>query len=386
MMSEQQTTKAINIPKELSLALDISLVFSGFSFSFKDVISLNGILGLYGHSGSGKSTLLRIISGIERNAKGKITINNETLQDSRNDIFVAPEKRRIGLIFQDSRLFPHLSVIGNLQFAKKRCKTNKLTIEKVIELTHLEPIKHQAVTVLSGGERQRVSLARALLAEPSILLLDEPFSALDKSSKSHMLSILKNVQRQLNMPMIYVSHSLTELQFIADDLIRVSNGIFESPQPIHQAVHQLNYQSQEVPKTSLTLTIKEHLVNYGLSRLSLNEHDSLEESVYLPLLDQRQSRLGDTIRCMIYAGDISISTTKPEQSSIVNHLAATINTITLNETNALVTVNAFGQIFYTQISIWSVKRMALTQGKNIFIQFKANAVHSFQDMESLDHA
>lgn len=386
MMPEQQKTKVINTPEELSLVLDISLKYTGFALSFKGELALNGILGLYGHSGSGKSTLLRIISGIENNAKGKITINNQPLQDSNNHTFVVPEKRQIGLIFQDSRLFPHLSVLGNLQFAKKRCKTNKLTVEKVIKLTHLEQIKDHAVTVLSGGERQRVSLARALLAEPSILLLDEPFSALDKSSKSHMLSILKNVQRQLSMPMIYVSHSLAELQFIADDLIRVSNGIFETSQPIHQAIHQLNYQSQEVPKTSLTLLIREHLASYGLSRLSINNHDSLEESVYMPLLDQGQSPLNETIRCIIYAGDVSISTTKPEQSSIVNHLAATISTITLNETNALITVNAFGQIFYSQISKWSVKRMSLTKGKNIFIQFKANAVHSFQDMEFLHHA
>ncbi|ASP48370.1 molybdenum ABC transporter ATP-binding protein [Cognaticolwellia beringensis] len=382
------------IPSELSLAF--TLAFNSFSVSIEQTISISAITGIYGDSGSGKSTLLRVIAGLEHRANGQLSLNGTALQNSDNKCFIKAEKRQIGLVFQDSRLFPHLTVYENLAYGAKRQKNRQLTIDKVLTLTQLNKLQHQNVTQLSGGEKQRVSIARALLAEPKLLLLDEPFSALDKTTKSQMLTILKAIQQQLKLPMLYVSHSLSELQYIADQLVIVSAGKMSQSAPIHQAIHELNSRGETSPKTSLSLTIVEHLPDYGLTRLSLptiqssnqSSNHSSNHSIYSPILEQTSNPrlIGQQLPFIIYARDISISTTKPEHSSIVNHLPATITAIDYSNTNALVTLNTDGQKFYAQISLWSTKRMALTTQATVFIQFKANAVHSYHYTEPTHHA
>ncbi len=373
-----------------TLALAFKLTFSHLEINIKQNISISAITGIYGDSGSGKSSLLRVIAGLEPRAKGQISLNDTVLQDSDNKGFIKAEKRQIGLVFQDSRLFPHLSVYQNLAYGAKRQTNRQLTIEKVLALTQLNQLQHQNVTLLSGGEKQRVSIARALLAEPKLLLLDEPFSALDKSTKAQMLTILKAIQQQLQLPMLYVSHSLSELQYIADQLVVVSAGKITQVAPIHQAIHQLNSRGETSPKTSLSLTIAEHLPDYGLTRLTLptTKSTSKNHNIYLPILEQSNSQrlISQQLPCIIYARDISISKTKPEHSSIVNHLPASINVIQYNKTNALVTLKTNEQEFYAQISLWSAKRMALTTHSKVYIQFKANAVHSYYFTEPTANA
>jgi molybdate transport system ATP-binding protein len=388
---------AVEQPKSAApsiLALAFKLAFSHLEISIRQNISISAITGIYGDSGSGKSTLLRVIAGLEQRAKGQVSLNGTVLQDSDNKGFIKAEKRQIGLVFQDSRLFPHLSVYQNLAYGAKRQTNRQLTIEKVLELTQLNQLQHQNVTLLSGGEKQRVSIARALLAEPKLLLLDEPFSALDKSTKAQMLTILKAIQQQLQLPMLYVSHSLSELQYIADQLVVVSAGKITQVAPIHQAIHQLNSRGETSPKTSLSLTIAEHLPDYGLTRLTLpatkstSTSTSKNHNIYLPILEQSNSQrlISQQLPCIIYARDISISNTKPEHSSIVNHLPATISEIKYSKTNALVTLNTNEQAFYAQISLWSAKRMALTTQSRVYIQFKANAVHSYYFTEPTPNA
>lgn len=370
-------------PTLAKLHLDFSLAFDSFTIEVKQSLSISAIIGIYGDSGSGKSTLLRVVAGLEQRAKGQVSLNDTQLQNSADNAFIKPEKRHIGLVFQDSRLFPHLSVYQNLAYGAKRQKKRQLTIEKVLSLTHLSEMQHQNVTQLSGGEKQRVSIARALLAEPELLLLDEPFSALDKTTKSQMLTILKDIQQQLQLPMLYVSHSLSELQYIADQLIVVNHGQISTAKTIHQAIHDLNSQGESSPKTSLSLTVAEHLPAYGLTRLALPTAQSPEQSIYLPILEQQKSQhlIGQQLPCIIYARDISISTTKEEYSSIVNHLPATITAIQYSKTNALVTLDIGLQQFYAQISLWSAKRMALVTQASVYLQFKANAVHSYHFTE-----
>jgi molybdate transport system ATP-binding protein len=379
--------------KAPKLTMSIDIAFEHFNLVIKHAVELSGIVGIFGESGSGKSTLLRIIAGLEKAANGQISIDDKELQNTDSKTFIKPEHREIGLIFQDSRLFPYLTVYENLAYAEKRKPQGKLSIEKVLKLTQLSQLKHQDVTSLSGGEKQRVSLARALLAEPKLLLLDEPFSALDKKTKSQMLTSLKTIQQQLKLPMLYVSHSIGELQFIAKQLIIISSGQINTVAPVHQAIHLLNNHDDVAAKTSLSLTIAEHLPDFGLSRLIFTDPSNSNESIYLPLLSgdelqgaKQQHFLGQQIPCIIYARDISISTTKPEHSSIVNQLPATVTSIKSGATSALITVQCAEQEFFTQISLWSAKRMALTLNLAVYIQFKANAVHSYHSTESTTNA
>jgi molybdate transport system ATP-binding protein len=374
-LSPQITANQRLKPSVLKLVFDLQ--FPRFAIAVDQDINLHGVTGIFGDSGSGKSTILRIIAGLEKSAIGEVSFDGKKKQNCTEKIFIKPEKRHNGLIFQDSRLFPHLSILENLNFAIKRSKTKRLVLEEILMLTELTSMQHQAVATLSGGEQQRVALARALLAEPKLLLLDEPFSALDKSNKAVMLNILKNVQEKLKIPMLYVSHSLTELQFIADQLIVVAQGKIKQVAPIHQAIHTLNNQGMTNPQTSLSAEIIEHLPQYGLTRLALTD----QQNVYLPLQQTQQNNLGQIIRCFIFAKDISISLHRPEQSSIVNHLAANIIKINQEESSALLELDCDGVIFFSLISRWSVSRLNLTLNMPVFIQFKANAIHHYQIWE-----
>ncbi|MGB1261945.1 MAG: molybdenum ABC transporter ATP-binding protein [Cognaticolwellia sp.] len=371
-----------------TLTIDVQLDFEHFELAIKQDIEITAITGIYGASGSGKSTLLRIVAGLEQRAFGQVSFNNTALQNSEDKCFIKPENRHIGLVFQDSRLFAHLTVYQNLAYGAKRQKNRNLSLEKVLKLTQLTHLQHHNVTKLSGGEKQRVSIARALLAEPKLLLLDEPFSALDKRTKSQMLTILKNIQQQLQLPMLYVSHSLSELQYIADQLLVVAAGKVSASENIHQAIQRLNNAGEITPKTSLSLTIAEHLADYGLTRLILASSQENDESIYLPILAQSDdtSLIGKELPCIIYARDISISTTKGEHSSIVNHLPAVVSAIQHNKSAALVTLQCGEQMFYAQISLWSTTRMALTINSKVYLQFKANAVHSYHYSEPKTHA
>ncbi|SEK74572.1 molybdate transport system ATP-binding protein [Colwellia chukchiensis] len=365
------------------LQLTLQLRFESITLDVEQTLGITGITGIYGPSGSGKSTLLRVIAGLEQRATGQVSLSERQLQDSDTKLFVKPERRQVGLVFQDSRLFPHLTVYQNLAYGAKRQKHRQLSIANILSLTQLTAMQHQNVNQLSGGEKQRVSIARALLAEPKLLLLDEPFSALDKNTKSQMLTIVKNIQQQMKLPMLYVSHSLSELQYIADQLVTVNAGKISPSVTIHRAIDDLNSRGEINPLTSISATVAEHLVEYGLSRLQLATAESLTQSIYLPLLEAQENSplIGQQLPCIIYARDISISTTKPEHSSIVNHLSATITAIHYRHRHALVTLKVAEQVFYAQISLWSAKRMALAVEHNVYLQFKANAVHSYHYTE-----
>ncbi|WP_076420220.1 molybdenum ABC transporter ATP-binding protein [Colwellia sp. UCD-KL20] len=374
-----------NLLKELSF--NFNSQFDSFALSVKQTLPTKGITGIFGHSGSGKSTLLRLISGLENSTTGQLSLNGNVLFDSNHKLNIKPEKRRIGLVFQDSRLFPHLNVQQNLAYAHKRCLHKQLNINDIIDLTQLTPLLHKKVTLLSGGEKQRVAIARAVLSEPELLLLDEPLSALDNQNKALMITLLLDVQRSLNIPMLYVSHSLAELQQIADNLLVMKQGNIQHFGPIHQIIHTLNNTKKTLQQTSLSLIVKEHLPEYGLTSLLL----TTDIVIYLPLQSNTTSANAlnnktltpKKIRCYIAASDISISRHEATDSSIVNHFQAEILDIQPQNNTVLITLICAEQIFYSSISLWSAERLSLSLHDLVYIQFKASAVHSLADIGEL---
>jgi len=356
------------------LSLKFSTQFDDFTLSVNQCLSAQGITGVFGHSGSGKSTLLRLISGLESSSTGQLILNGKTLFDSAKNINIKSEKRRIGLVFQDSRLFPHLNVLQNLEYAHKRCVNKQLKVEDIIQLTQLQPLLHKKTTLLSGGEKQRVAIARAILSEPELLLLDEPLSALDNQNRALMITLLLNVQRTLNIPMLYVSHSLAEIQQLADNLLVMNQGKIEYSGAIHQIIHTLNNSQTTLQQTSLALKVNEHLPQYGLTSLQLTP----DINIYLPF---QKSTLNDeevstqTVRCYIAASDISISKSEVFDSSIVNHFQAKIVNIKKQSNTLLITLTCSDQVFYSTVSLWSAERLSLNIDDFVYIQFKASAVH-----------
>lgn len=185
-----------------------------------------GVTALFGRSGSGKTSVLRWMAGLEKSHQGQLTINGEVWQDSEQGIFVPAHHRKIGYIFQETSLFPHLSVRGNLEFGLKRRNDHRRTedFDEVVELLGLIDFLNRGSDQLSGGERQRVAMARALLAGPEILLLDEPLAALDIQSKLEILPYLERLKTEAKVPILYISHSPEEVIRLCDHLIELKDG------------------------------------------------------------------------------------------------------------------------------------------------------------------
>ena len=183
-------------------------------------------IGIFGESGSGKSTLVGLLAGIHHPDRGEIFLDGECLFSSTKRIHVPTEQRRIAMVFQHPNLFPHLSVRSNLLYGFKRCAENNrsITMESMVGVLKLENLLHRGVNHLSGGEKQRVSLGRAILANPRLLLMDEPLSALDDTLKFQIIPYLKTVSEQFRIPYLFISHSLVEMRLMADQALVVANG------------------------------------------------------------------------------------------------------------------------------------------------------------------
>ncbi|MCH7642085.1 MAG: molybdenum ABC transporter ATP-binding protein [Chloroflexi bacterium] len=185
-----------------------------------------GITALFGPSGSGKTTLLNCLAGLFRPDSGEIVLNGRDLYRGSTKTFVPPERRRIGLVFQDGALFPHLSVAGNIRYGWRRTPESdrRVDVDHVVELLRLGPLMDRSPSSLSGGEKQRVALARALAMSPGLLLLDEPMASLDARLRGVVLSYLRRIHKDLHIPMVYVSHSISEVLALADDALVISDG------------------------------------------------------------------------------------------------------------------------------------------------------------------
>lgn len=177
------------------------------------------IMIFYGPSGSGKTTILNCISGLNTPDKGEIKLNGRTIYSSKEKIDIPPFKRKIGYIFQDYALFPHLNVYENILYSKKDDNLDKTKIDKIMDKCHIRDLQNRYPSKLSGGEKQRVALARALMIEPELLLLDEPLSSIDSELKKKLMSEIKIIQREWKIPFIYVTHSKSEFEFLGDRFI-----------------------------------------------------------------------------------------------------------------------------------------------------------------------
>lgn len=182
-----------------------------------------GLAGVFGRSGSGKTTLLNCLTGFLKPDAGRIVFNGTTVFSSADRVDISTQGRKFGMVFQEDLLFPHLTVKQNIFYGRRR-RDNKKYVKEVIDLLALYKLVDRYPSRLSGGERQRVALARVLLYDPDVILMDEPVSSLDVSTRYQVLAYIKKTQRAFKVPMIYVSHSLSELLFLADNVLVLEDG------------------------------------------------------------------------------------------------------------------------------------------------------------------
>jgi len=294
--------------------------FRGAVGAFSLDVSFNtpatGITGLFGPSGSGKTTVLRCLAGLTQLADGYLTANGAVWQDA--DQFLPPHKRPVGYVFQEPRLFSHLSVLGNLQYGLRRAKTHAIGLEPIIDLMGIRGLLRRSPATLSGGERQRIAIGRALLSQPRLLLMDEPLSALDRQSKNEILPYLESLPHALSIPILYVSHDLTEIERLADHLVLMQDGGVLAAGPLAALLTDLSLPLARLPEAAamLDLTVENHDAQYDVTQCRV---DGLP--FFVP---GHMGAAGAARRVRVRASDVSLITHAPSGTSVLNVLPARI--------------------------------------------------------------
>jgi len=223
-LNEVNLTSPLGVGGSLSISIQHSMLTSEGKTNLEICTEIHGneLLCLFGHSGAGKTTLLRILAGLIRPDKGQIVFNDRVWFDSDKKINIPPQVRNVGYMFQDYALFPNMTVENNISFAQK--VKDHVEVDKLLALFDLETLKHQHPAKLSGGQKQRVALARALAAKPSLLLLDEPLSALDWDMRTSLQQEIRKAHELMNSVTLLVSHDIPEVMELASSVIVLKNG------------------------------------------------------------------------------------------------------------------------------------------------------------------
>ncbi|KTA76041.1 molybdenum ABC transporter ATP-binding protein [Aeromonas salmonicida] len=342
------------------LQLDARREFGPFTLDCALTLELGGILGLFGPSGCGKSTLLRILAGLDRQTGDRL------LWRDRECAELLPEARRIGLVFQDSRLFPHRTVLGNLQLAARKGR-GRWQPEALAARLGFADLLAQPAHGLSGGQRQRVALGRALLAEPDLLLLDEPFSALDSRSRIHQAHVLKGLQRESGIPMIFVSHAMEEVSLLCDQLVLLEGGRVEAqgrPSEIF-ARTDLSLASRDDAGVMLDATLAHYDDDEQMATLQLGEQT-------LRVTMNRMPDESGPLQIKVAGRDVVIATAPIEHSSLSNCLTTRLMAVREVRPGQTLLQLALGeQILLARITSRSATRLALAPEQQIYAYIKA---------------
>jgi molybdate transport system ATP-binding protein len=282
-----------------------------------------GIVALFGPSGCGKSTTINIIAGLLVPDHGAISLGDDVLLDTRRKIAIAAERRGIGYVFQDARLFPHLNVASNLSYAQRRARRAPyVSLERVLAMLDLEPLLSRRVHRLSGGERQRVAIGRALLSQPRLLLLDEPLAALDRDRREEVLPYLETLRDQLSIPMIYVSHQFDEVLRLATHIVLMQAGKVAAEGGITQMSLDSKLRALIGPDAVGAVidgTVIGEDAASGLTRVQVGNGELKIEAARLVA--------GARMRVQLLARDVIVSTRMPQYLSVRNNLQGVVAAI-----------------------------------------------------------
>ncbi|WP_455910593.1 molybdenum ABC transporter ATP-binding protein [Pseudomonas putida] len=352
----------------------LQLNYPGFALKVDLKLPGRGVTALYGHSGSGKTTCLRCIAGLERAEDGFVQVNDQVWQDSRNGLFVPPHKRALGYVFQEASLFPHLSVLANLEFGFKRIarQQRRVDMAHATELLGIAHLLDRHPQHLSGGERQRIGIARALLTSPQLLLMDEPLAALDSKRKSEILPYLERLHDELDIPVLYVSHAQDEVARLADHIVLLSDGQALASGPIGETLARLDLPMALGDDAGVVIngSVSAYDAHYHLLTLQLPDSALSMRVAHAPLA------LGKQLRIKVQARDVSLSLQAQEPSSILNRLPVTVTGEICADNNAhvLVRLDAGGTPLLARITRFSRDQLQLHPGQALWAQIKAVAV------------
>ncbi len=335
-----------------------------------------GITALFGRSGAGKTSIVNMLAGLLRPDTGRIEIDGRVLFDHEKGIDLAPEKRRLGYVFQESRLFPHYTVRGNLRYGMRRrdAAARKIDFDTVVEVLGIGHLLDRRPRALSGGEKQRVALGRARLTSPELLLMDEPLASLDGPRKQEVLPLIEALRDRFAVPIVYVTHSMDEIVRLADTLVLVDDGKVAAVGPLEELTSRLDlrpltgrYEAGSV----IVARVAEHDAEYALSLL-----DFPGGTFRVPRLDLP---VGARLRVRIRARDVSIAVKRPEGLSDLNVFAGTVEQIgrpvgSGGGPELDLRLDIGGTPLWVRISRRAFEDLGLAQGSSVYAVIKGTSI------------
>ena len=348
----------------------LNIQLEGFKLDAKFTIPDKGITVVFGPSGSGKTTLLRAIAGLEKSDTGFLKVGDSIWQSDHN--FVPTHKRQIGYVFQDAALFDHLNVEGNLDYVIKR-KTGLTEdfIDSIYTLLDIKPLINRSTVQLSGGEKQRIAIARALLTNPKILLLDEPLSALDLKRKNEILPYLDSLHSQLEIPILYVTHSQDETSRLADHIMLIEDGKIIGNGPINEMLTRfdlpLSHSGDAISIFDASVMSRD--TDFNLMHLEFKGGQFIVPDNKLPI--------ESLVRIRVAARDVSITKKKQTDTSILNIFPAVVEEmVPEGDAQVMVRLTLNGVTLLACLTRKSASSLKLDQGLSVFIQVKSVAILS----------
>jgi molybdate transport system ATP-binding protein len=347
-----------------------------FSLDANFELPTPGVVALFGRSGCGKTTLVNVIAGLQDADSALIALDDELLVDSGLRINIPPEHRRIGYVFQEARLFPHLSVAGNLRYAEKRAIARRfVTLDEIAALLDLGALMGRRTHQLSGGERQRVAIGRALLSQPRLLLLDEPLASLDASRREEVLPYLENLRDKLAVPMVYVSHNFDEVLRIATHLVLMESGTTTAQGSIGEM--SLHPGIRAIIGADAVGAVVEGTVlgadsSSSLTRVQVGRGE-LRVQIDKPVAGAR-------LRVQLLARDLIVATQAPQHLSVRNMLAGRVTAVTHDEGDSdLLAIDIGGTTIISRVTSVATRELQLAPGLQVWALVKAVSLrtHSF---------
>ncbi len=389
-----------------TLAIDVRLSRGDFSLRFDAELQLDGITAVFGPSGAGKTTLLRVVAGLEKGAAGRVALGGELWQDTDRRIMVPAHARHLGYVFQDGRLFPHLSVEGNLLFAAKRsrrrsgggppnptvhstCKppaerskrrsgggpgreggartASETGLSAVVQALELKDLLARKPDTLSGGEIQRVAMGRALLTAPRVMLLDEPLSALDARRKAEIIPYVERLACDFGVPVLYVTHNVDEVARLASSMVLLAEGRMAAMGGVAEVLERVEL--WPITGRLEAGSILEAIA--GESRDGMTSLDVDGETLRVPAIGVAA---GTPVRLRVQARDVAIARERPGQLSIRNVLPARLVRIEFAESPFVeLLLDVHGQHLRSRVTREAVEDLGLREGEPVFALIKSVA-------------
>jgi molybdate transport system ATP-binding protein len=351
----------------MSLEVDVDHARAAFRLSAR-FSAAPGLTALFGRSGSGKTTLVDIVGGLVKPDRGRVAVDGQVLVDTERGVFVPKHRRRIGYVFQDSRLFPHLSVQRNLLYGRwfNRPVNHAMgggaaaDLASVVELLGIGPLLERQPASLSGGEKQRVAIGRALLAHPQLLLMDEPLASLDEARRAEILPYIERLRDEAGVPILYVSHSVAEVARLATTVVILTEGKVTAVGPVGDILSQAD--SGDAGSV-LEAVVDRHDESFQLTVLATPAGE-----LQVPRLS---APVGATVRAFIRGRDVMLSLRPPEEISALNVLAGRIAAIVPDGAQAEVRLDCNGAPLVARLTAKSVERLSLQPGKPVYAVIKS---------------